>query len=147
MAQYKAKAYAYLRVFLANLSDGKTKQLSFPASLAWQLRSTVQDGGRALAFSPDGRWLVVGTRSGWIYRWDLREDQPKPASWQAHQDEICDLVLLPDGTSLYSGSGDKTVARWDVPGGWKEAARCPGDRTMCLTLTPEASRLAVSDEA
>src|SRR5205814_2033698 len=46
------------------------------------------DGAQAVAFSPDGRWLVVGTRSGNLHRWDLDQKQPDPMTWPAHKKDV-----------------------------------------------------------
>jgi WD40 repeat protein len=64
-----------------------------------------------VAFSPDGRWLAVGSSVG-VYVYEaatLREarrfetDAPAPV-----------VAFSPDGRLLASGSGDKTVIVWDV---------------------------------
>jgi eukaryotic-like serine/threonine-protein kinase len=83
------------------------------------------DGARCMAFSPPGtgRWLVVGTRNGDLFRWDLHDDQPRSVRWRAHgQDSLTHILFSPDGASLYSVGNDQTVRRWDIAGGWSEAA-------------------------
>ena len=64
-----------------------------------------------VAFSPDGRWLAVGSSVG-VYMYEaatLREarrfetDAPAPV-----------VAFSPDGRLLASGSWDKTVIVWDV---------------------------------
>ena len=82
------------------------------------------DGVQALAFSPDGRWLVIGTRSGNLHRWDLREENPQPRSWPAHKKDVRKVQFSPDGRALYSmGDHDQVLKRWIVADdAWKQAA-------------------------
>ncbi|NOX55474.1 MAG: protein kinase [Planctomycetes bacterium] len=145
IAQYKAQAYAVCKVTLVSLADKRTREFFYRPSLRWQLKTGVQDGGRALAISPDGRWLVVGTRSGWAHRWDLQQSSPKSSSWPAHRAEIYDLAFSPDGRWLYSASKDETIARWDLQAGWRQGARQSGDGAMRLALSADGSRLIVTD--
>lgn len=47
-----------------------------PFSMEWELRRRKADGMSAAAFTPDGRWLVVATRSGGIHVIDSDADPP-----------------------------------------------------------------------
>jgi len=69
-----------------------------------------------VAFSPDGKWLAVGTRSGRIHRWDLDRPGDRPAAtWHASGDAIEYLIATPDGGALLACDKDsRTVKRWDV---------------------------------
>src|SRR4051794_8814815 len=58
-------------------------QYDFPSPLI-----TRETGVRALAFSPDGRWLVAGTRDGQIHAWDTSLRSPERSSRQAHRDRV-----------------------------------------------------------
>src|SRR5262249_21335513 len=82
----------------------------------------VQDMTTALAFTPDGNWLLAGTRSGWLHRWDLRQPSPTAVSWQAHKDVVTELAPAPDGSAFYSASQDGTVARFGTVD-WQQTAR------------------------
>src|SRR5262249_25106572 len=66
LGQFKAWPGQLCSVVLADPA-GKEKDvpLSFTPLPVWDPgHGLVQDGVRSLAFSPDGRWLVAGTRSG-----------------------------------------------------------------------------------
>jgi WD40 repeat protein len=97
---------------------GKEKDvsLSFKAMPVWNPKAgLVQDGAEALAFSPDGRWLVASARSGMLHRWDLKRQPPALVSWTGHKSGAEWLAFSPDGTALFSASsGEMTVKRWTV---------------------------------
>lgn len=60
---------------------------------------------KVAAFSPDGRWLAVGTRSGWIYCWDTRSDQIEPIdSWRDSSGEISQFAYSSDSAVLYAST-------------------------------------------
>jgi WD40 repeat protein len=120
--------------------------LVFPPCFKFQAAAKVQDGTRALAVSPDGRWLVVGARSGLLHRWDLRRQPPELTSWHAHQDVIRRLAFSPDGRALFSASEDGTVRRWDVAAGAKGAVTFTASgQVRDLAVGPSGDWLAYAD--
>jgi WD40 repeat protein len=146
LGQAKSAMFLLCSVRLVDPATGTTElELAFAPSLTWELASKVQDGVRALAFSPDGHHLVVGARSGLLHRWDLTRESPTLVSWPGHQAEVRSLVFSPDGTALFSSADDHTVRRWDVRQQWKATARFavegdgPGSR---LTMSPGGDWLA-----
>ena len=64
-----------------------------------------------VAFSPDGRWLAVGSSVG-VYVYEaatLRETRRfETDAW------VSSVAFSPDGRLLASGSGDQTVIVWEV---------------------------------
>jgi WD40 repeat protein len=114
------------RVRLIEPASGRAaRELTFPIDPAWSLREGVRDGCRSVAFSPDGRWLVVGTRGGQLARWDLTADTPVQVTWDAHTGDrpnlrrvaVHTLAFAADGGMLYSTSANGTRA-WDVRHRW-----------------------------
>jgi WD40 repeat protein len=78
------------------------------------------DGVACLAFSPDGKWLVAGTRQGRLVRWDTTAAEPEAVVWQAHSDKdaVNSAAFSPDGKHLISAS-DRNTMRWDAAEQWK----------------------------
>jgi WD40 repeat protein/predicted Ser/Thr protein kinase len=147
MGQAKAQAWAVCSVLLADARTGRTVlSLPYSPSLSFQLNSKVQDGTRSLTFSPDGRWLVVGTRSGQLHRWDLAAEPPRRDSWPGHEKEIRRLCFSPDSKALYSLADDGFLRRWDAADGWgKSAETTAGNFAEGLAVSPLGDWLASSD--
>jgi WD40 repeat protein len=111
------------------------RQLTYPADPGWELRygKFHIDGCRSIAYSPDGRWLVVGTRSGWLVRWDLHKDNPQSIRWrhapettggkETAKTEHVDRIAFDDLGRLLSCNDGRQVAVWDTTGEWGELSR------------------------
>ncbi|MFO0844185.1 MAG: PA14 domain-containing protein [Gemmataceae bacterium] len=119
-----------LRVWLVRTTGEAVGELTYKADEAWEKRNKRADGARSLAYSPDRRWLVLGTRGGRLVRWDLRENLPKPIAWGHHagvgtdytRDEVRALLFNRDGSVLASGGNyvSRVTRRWDVRREWAE---------------------------
>ncbi len=109
---------------------------------SWLTFRQNQTGVRALAFSPDGRWLVAGMRGGEIFRWDTAEANPQPTVLRAHKSPVSGLAFRHDGRLLVSSSEDGTLGRWEVAG-WKELPSISlGTSLTGVEFSPDDSLLA-----
>jgi len=90
-------------------SSGRTKQ---SASIVNAARYST-----AIAITPDGRTMAVGSRDGTVQLWDVT-DARKPIqagpAIAAHGFLVESVAFSPDGKTLASGSDDNTVRLWDV---------------------------------
>src|SRR5262249_56844030 len=94
LALGQAKGWFSCAVVLVDLERGKPmRRLSLPSRACWYGARRAQDGVTALSFSPDGRWLIAGTPSGSLHRWDLRGESPRPVSWPAATGRVLALLF------------------------------------------------------
>ncbi|HXJ64181.1 MAG TPA: hypothetical protein VNN79_10550, partial [Actinomycetota bacterium] len=77
-------------------------------------RPTVAGHADSLAFSPDGRFLGIGTEDGSVLLLDAGTGRPNGATIQAATGPINPLSFSPDGRLLVASSGDQTSTLWDV---------------------------------
>lgn len=78
-------------------------------------RITVENGVGALAFSPDGKMLVVGSQtSGHVIELDPIHENTIATVQPAHHEWITGIVFSPDGNLVASVSRDGELILWDA---------------------------------
>ncbi len=139
MAQFRGVVARQLR--LVDLTTGSHQDLSYPGPVQKDARDT---GGGSLAFSPDGKWLLIGTRQGNLYAWDTSGPRPTRFDLEgAHSQCVAGLAFSPDGKSLVSCSDDKTLKCWKLSSGWKHVGTSAIDRAFLgIAFSPDAARIA-----
>lgn len=100
------------------------------------------NGVSRVAYSPDGKWLAIGTDNGEIFLWDA-VSRTQQAQLPGHQDKIFCLRFSPDGTLLGSGSWDKTARIWSVGSGRQVAELATGAKVGDVVFRPDGQRLLV----
>ncbi|MES2594410.1 MAG: c-type cytochrome domain-containing protein [Verrucomicrobiota bacterium] len=84
-------------------------------------KSAITDRVNALALSPDGRMLAVGSgepsRSGDITLWDMTSGKMTAHYDERHLDTVLSLDFSPDGKHLASGGADKAMRITEVSSG------------------------------
>jgi WD40 repeat protein len=84
-------------------------------------KSPIEDRVNAIAFSPDGKMLAVGSgepsRGGDITFWDVASGKLVRTLRDRHSDVVMSLDFSPDGKLIASGGADKQVRVSDVATG------------------------------
>lgn len=68
----------------------------------------------AVAYSPDGRYLLSGGRDAMLRVWDLEKDLVLCSEQAAHWFTLNHLVFSPDGCHFATASRDKTIKIWET---------------------------------
>jgi len=98
-------------------------------------------GVRSLKFSPDGRWLAAGLRSGPVYLWDTERQDAGPIVLSGHRDSVEGLTFL--GPDNLITAADGRLRLWDGKNRWEERAVYPLDVSVQeVALTFDGSLLA-----
>jgi WD40 repeat protein len=117
------------------------QRLPFPRKYEPEIDQDRNEGIRSLAFSPDGKHLAAGTRSGQIAICDLSPPGTWRKPWPSVEKEINWLAYSPDGRSLYSRNQGGTLICWDVAKRNKQA-RCSELIGWVPSLSPDGRVLA-----
>jgi WD40 repeat protein len=133
--------------FLATSSDQAIQVWSLDADaqdLGWQIPKP--EDVSSLAFSPDDKRLVFGSKGGALWVWDMTDEQPQPRKLSSgHVGQITSMVVSRDGRSLISTSSDDTISIWNLDEGKPEPPLVGhDDEVACLTLSPDGETMASS---
>jgi WD40 repeat protein len=99
-------------------------------------------------FTPDGRYLVGGSRKGWARVWSTRTWQPVGRALGGHTDAVLWAATSPDSRTLATGSMDGTVRLFDLRTRRPIGAPLPGvpNRPVAPLFTPDGAHLfAITD--
>ena len=85
-------------------NDGPQRQLVIPAhdDTIWRL-----------AYLPDGRRAVTGSKDGTVKVWNLEGGEQEGTSME-HESEIKSFAVTRDGTKIISGDEDGNIKVWNV---------------------------------
>src|SRR5581483_8349975 len=100
-----------------------------------------------LAFSADGRVLMLGTRASQVYRWDVVDRRELPALHVPWARYVRGMHTSPDGRTLTVTEGNGGVFRWDATTG-KRLGPAPGYHSELRLAVPADGRFVlVGDHA
>lgn len=101
----------------------------------------------SVAFSPDGRYVVAGSDSGYLWIWGARSRQLLKR-WAGHESVVRSVSFQPDGKGMASVCCHYTLKSWNLSSlqpnlhghrvedeAKKEVFTCKG-HTVCFSLFP-----------
>jgi parallel beta-helix repeat protein len=83
-----------------------------------------KDMVETVAVTPDGKYVVSGSRDNTVRLWELATGQ-EVRRFMGHADWVSSVAVTPDGKYVVSGSKDKTARVWDLATG-QEVRRFTG---------------------
>lgn len=90
------------------------------ATIAQGIETVVQRGHyesvKAVAFTPDGKFLLTGSRDKSIKLWEVATGR-ELRSYLGHQSTVNDIAISSDGKFFISSSADKTAKMWNISSG------------------------------
>ncbi len=98
----------------AAYSDGKIRILDLNTLAQKQVIEAHQNSVFTVQFSPDGRYLLSGSRDAHIKAWSVADRYELAESIVAHMYTINHLSYSPSGKLFASCSMDKSVKVWDA---------------------------------
>jgi serine/threonine protein kinase/WD40 repeat protein len=121
--------------------------LDFSSDEKWETRTQGRpDGVRAIAFSPDGRWLAASTRGGRVLLWEFGASQPLVMSKVCHRNAVEHLAFSQSSRILVSRSLTDLVS-FDREKGWAESGHYgTGWVSELPGIIPDESFLIVLDD-
>lgn len=103
------------------------------------------DSVYAVAYSPDGKYLVTGSLDHTLKLWETATGKEVKTydGTTAHQKMVLCVAFSPDGQMIASGSSDNTLKVWDVPVSSPIRSLKSADATSAVALSADSSKVAV----
>jgi WD40 repeat protein len=120
---------------------------SFP--LPDSARKKVTGGGKyweyRVAFSADGKTLLLGTAGGIIHQWEVADGKELQALNKQSSVAVAGMHTLPDGRTVVSTWGDGVIRRWDLKAGKEVMEAETYEGRSAAAYSPEGRFVAVGD--
>lgn len=113
----------------------------------FETRATSYSHASAMAFSPKGDKLAVGSRNSAITLWEVDLDQGRlvyDSQWIGHQKPVRSLQFSPDGGLLASGSSDSFAIVWNTATSLEQFRLGHNARVESIAFSPTGAYLLTS---
>ena len=109
----------------------------FPRTIA---RMEHEGRGSTVAFSPDGRWVALGSWDGMARVWEAVTGQE--VARMVHEGTVIAVTFSPDGRWVASASYDGTARVWEAATGQEVARMVHEGTVMAVTFSPDGRWVA-----
>ena len=112
----------------------------------------------SIAFSPNGKHIISGSKDKMIRVWDAETGEAAEAlsrrnvgsrravgePFRGHTEAVYSVAFSSDGKRIVSGSTDKTVRAWDAETGAAIGVPLLGHTNLikCVAFSPDGKRIA-----
>jgi WD40 repeat protein len=100
---------------------------------------------RAIAYSPDGRWIAGGGGDPRGYLWDAAEGSLSDALLETSA-AVTTVAFSPDSTRLVTGEEDGVISVWSIPDGELVASVILETEVARIALSPDGMLIAAAEE-
>lgn len=122
---------------LLNVATGRESEISAVSQTDSSIKS--------ISFSPDGAMLAIGDDVGGVTLWDVANNK-KLNIFESHSAISLGVAFGPDGKTIASASGDKTIKVWNLPDGNLKLLQGHTDPLSMVAFSPDGRTLASGSE-
>ena len=123
-------------------SGGATVLNAATGAVVARLRVGASHDTKALAYSPDGRWLAVAAADRKTVCVFDAHTYELSAQFPGNDVVICAVTFSNDSSRLASCGSDHTVRVWQIDGGACQVLRGHTDNVFAVAFHPDGTRLA-----
>jgi|GEM_PF-319197 len=102
----------------------------------------------AVAFTPDGKYVVSGSGDHTLKVWDSAtgKEIKSYGGPAGHQNLVMSVSISPDGSLIASGGTDNTAKLWDFPSSTPLRVLAKSEGASVLAVSPDGAKLAGGDK-
>ena len=104
-----------------------------------------QTNADCAAFSPDGRFVAIGSRDKTAQLWDIATGGSVGAPLK-HDGPVLSVAFSPDGKTIATGSGDRTAQLWNTKSSQPVGLRLPHQQSVFRVLFGPDGKTVVTEE-